>query len=243
MGSFPELKRGRIDVWFANIDRRPSEIRAWEAVLSPEETDRAKRFRFSSDCSRYVAQHGMLRSLLSRYLGCGPQDVEIRTGAKGKPCLPVVEDEVSLQFSMSHSDAYVAFAFARDKSIGVDIERIRALPEMMGIIERHFTVREKEAMLACPEDGRLDLFYRFWTRKEALLKAQGEGLLKPLDSIEVTRNGEPLRPWKVFVVGCPTNDGFWVADLDGPAGFAASVAATGCMDKISVHYFQTRREM
>jgi 4'-phosphopantetheinyl transferase len=140
-----------------------------------------------------------------------------------------------LQFSISHSDGIAVFALGLQDSIGVDIERIRALPEMMGIIERHFTVREKEAMLACPDDGQLDLFYRFWTRKEALLKALGEGLMKPLDSVEVIAHGDPSKPWQVLASGSSSGELFWMADLDAPAGFAGCVAAAGRMDTVNVH--------
>jgi 4'-phosphopantetheinyl transferase len=179
------------------------EVQEFAAALSPEETARAKRFRSDQDRDRYIVQHGVLRSLLAGYLDCGPRQIDINTSAHGKPCLAGKDDEGSLQFSLSHSGTYAAFAFGRYNSIGVDIEEIREIPEMEGIVTEHFTPHEKAVMLSCPIDTRVKTFYRFWTRKEAVLKAQGEGLLKSLDCVDVAKHTDANEPWKVQVAGEP----------------------------------------
>jgi 4'-phosphopantetheinyl transferase len=231
-----ELKAGQIDIWFANIDRPPSDIRKFEAILSTREASRAQRFRFMRDRNRYVVRHGVLRTLLARYLNCEPRQVDIRYESNGKPHLAAQMNEGSLQFSDSHSDAYAAFAFCRYSRIGVDIEKIRELPEMLEIVARHFTRRENAELLSCPEAGRVRLFCQFWTRKEALLKAQGEGLLRHLDSVDVATDRRGPGPWQVAIAGCPMGEGFWVTDLNGPAGFMAAVAVAGCIAEISIHH-------
>ena len=230
-----ELKAGQIDIWFANVDRPPSDIRNFEALLSPREASRAQRFRFVRDRNRYVVRHGVLRTLLARYMDIGPRQVDILCDANGKPYLAGRQNEGCLQFSDSHSDTYAAFAFCRYGRIGVDIEKIRELPEMLEIVARHFTRRENAELLSCAEAGRLMLFYQFWTRKEALLKAQGEGLLRHLDSVDVVTDGRGPELWPVTIAGCPMGESFWVADLNGPAGFAAAVAVAGDVTDISVH--------
>jgi 4'-phosphopantetheinyl transferase len=232
-GSFA-LKEGQIDIWFANVDRPPSDLRKFEALLSPREASRAQRFRSVRDRNRYVVRHGLLRTLLARYLDIGPRQVEIRCDPNGKPHLAGRHGEGPLHFSDSHSEACAAFAFCRYHCIGVDLEQIRALPEMLEIVARHFTRLENGEILSCPESGRLMLFYRFWTRKEALLKAQGEGLLRLLDSVEVATGDRGPGPWPVTIAGCPVGESFWVADLVGPAGFAAAVAVAGHIAEISV---------
>jgi 4'-phosphopantetheinyl transferase len=117
-----ELKARQIDIWFANIDRPPSDIRHLEALLSPRGANRAKRFRFMRDRNRYVLRHGVLRTLLARYLNYGePRQVDIRYESNGKPYLTVQRNKASLQFSDSHSDSYAAFAFCRYGRIGLDI--------------------------------------------------------------------------------------------------------------------------
>jgi 4'-phosphopantetheinyl transferase len=229
-----ELIPGKIHIWFACVDRSFLEIREFAAVLSPEETARAQRFRSDRDRERYIVQHGVLRSLLAGYLGCGARQVDIGSSAHGKPCLTGKDTEGSLQFSLSHSGAYAAFAFGRYNSIGVDIEEVREIPEMEGIVAEHFTPREKAVMLSCPIDTRLKTFYRFWTRKEAVLKAQGEGLLRSLDCVDVAKNADANEPWKVQVAGEPILEEYWVSDAECPAGFATAVAADGPFAAISV---------
>jgi 4'-phosphopantetheinyl transferase len=222
----PELISGKIHVWYACIDRSPKEIKEFAVTLSPEETARAKRFRSDQDRDRYIVQHGVLRALLAGYLGFKARQVDICTSAHGKPYLAGKDATGSVQFSISHSGAYAAFAFGRSNSIGVDIEETRKIPEMDGIVAQHFTPREKAELLVCTEDQRLMLFYRFWTRKEAVLKAQGEGLLKGIDSVDVA-TGEGSGPWQIGVAGETTMKKFFVMDIKGPEGFSAAVAVAG----------------
>jgi 4'-phosphopantetheinyl transferase len=108
---------------------------------------------------------------------------------------------------------------------------------MEGIVAEHFTPREKAVMLSCPIDTRLKTFYRFWTRKEAVLKAQGEGLWRELDSIDVATSKDVADPWKVLITGGFVAEELWVTDLEGSAGFATAVAAAGHFNAISVRQF------
>jgi 4'-phosphopantetheinyl transferase len=220
------LKPGQVHVWYALIDRTQAEIGEFERILSPEETDRARRFRKVSDRERYLVRQGILRRLLSQYLSCDPSEVEIRRDVNGKPYLSARMNLDNLQFSESDSDNMAAFAFTRSSRLGVDIEKIREFPDMLEIVEQHFTQREKHEVLSCPEDQRLILFYRFWTRKEAVLKAQGDGLLRQLDSVDVA-TGDDSRLIKVFIEEGSVADEYSVTDIEGPLGFAAAVAVAG----------------
>jgi 4'-phosphopantetheinyl transferase len=222
----PELIPGKIHVWYACVDCSPKEILKFESVISPEETARSQRFRSAQDRERYIVQHGVLRSLLAGYVGCGPRQVDICTSANGKPYLAGPERD-AIHFSASQSEAFAAFAFSRTGSIGVDIEKLRAIPDMLEIVERHFTPREKNAIFSIPESLRSALFYKLWTRKEAVLKAQGEGLLKPLGCFDMAANGDVSRPWRVFVREGPVAEDFWVMDVNSLEGFAASMASAG----------------
>ncbi len=226
-------------MWYALIDRTQAEIGKFERSLSPEETDRARRFRKVSDRERYLVRQGILRGLLSQYLNSDPSHVEIHRDVKGKPYLPAWMNPDNLQFSESDSDNMAAFAFCRSSRLGVDIEKIREFPDMLEVVEQHFTQREKHEILSCPQDQRLMLFYRFWTRKEAVLKAQGEGLLKPLDSVDVAGCQGP-GPWKVGVPGEAGVEDYSVSDVDGPAPFAAAVAVAGPVVEISVQHYRIK---
>jgi 4'-phosphopantetheinyl transferase len=229
-----ELILGKIHVWYACVDCSPTkQIREFEAVISQEEKARAQRFRSAQDHDRYIVQHGVLRSLLSGYMGCAPRQVDIRTSANGKPYL-AGPDRDAIHFSASQSEAFAAFAFSRIGSTGVDIEKMRDIPDIPEIVERHFTPREKNAIFSIPESLRSGLFYRLWTRKEAVLKAQGEGLLRPLDCVDVVTNEDANGPWKVRVAGGLVVEDFWVMDVNGPEGFATAVASAGPFGEISI---------
>jgi 4'-phosphopantetheinyl transferase len=228
---------GKIHLWYACVDRSPKEIGVFASVLSAEETTRSQRFRLNQDRDRYIVRHGVLHSLLSGYLGCEPRQVNIYTSDHGKPCLSNKGAEISLQFSLSHSGAYAAFAFGRCNSIGVDIEAVREIPEMEGIVDQHFTPREKDEMVSCPAGIRLETFYRIWTRKEAVLKAQGEGLFRPLDSVDVAICGG-TNPCRVEVTGEGSIEEYRLFDVDTYPGFCAAVAVNSSLEKflLSVNY-------
>lgn len=229
------LTIGKIDIWLSRVYRPVPEIKDLEDLISPEEAARAQRFRFLHDRNRYIVQRGVLRSLLAGYVGCGPRQVDIRSSANGKPYL-AGQDGAAIHFSVSHSDGFAVYAFSIIDSIGVDIEKIRQIPDMLEIVEQHFTQREKHEIFSCPEDQRLILFYRFWTRKEAVLKAQGDGLLKALDSVDVA-TGEDSGPWKVFIEEGSAADEYSVTDIEGPAGFEAAVAVPGSMVQTSIQLY------
>jgi 4'-phosphopantetheinyl transferase len=181
-------------------------------------------------------QHGVLRSLLAGYLSCGFDQVDIRSSAHGKPYLAGKDSEGSLQFSLSHSGAYAALAFGRCNSIGVDIEEIREIPELEGIVDQHFTPREKAEMLACQIDWKLKTFYRLWTRKEAVLKAQGEGLLRELDNVDVA-TGKESGIWKACIKQGSVVEEYSFTDIDGPQGYEAAVAVAGPIGPKSVQLY------
>jgi 4'-phosphopantetheinyl transferase len=228
-----ELKQGQFHVWFAGVDRPPAEIREFQKLISPKEGARARRFHAMQDRERYIVQQGVLRTLLAGYLGCETGRLEVASSANGKPHLAGPKAERDLQFSVSRSGAHAAFAFYQYNSIGVDIEEVRKIPELEEIVMQHFTPRERQAVLSCPEEQRLMRFYRVWTRKEAVLKAQGEGFLKDLKCVDVA-GGEGPGPWPVRLIEKGTAQEYVLADIEAPAGFCAAVAAAGSHPSFSI---------
>jgi 4'-phosphopantetheinyl transferase len=241
-GATREWKKGRVDVWVADLDRLAPRLGDAEAFLSPEEAARARRFRFPRDRTRYVIQRGVLRLLLGRYTARDPGGLDIRCDPNGKPYLAGGENGHPCRFSMSDSSGLAVFALGPQESLGVDMEEIRDLPEMNDIVSRHFTAREREAFLSCPESRRLLLFYRFWTRKEAVLKALGEGLLIPLDSVEAA-DVEYAGPRPIHVGGPSGKWEFSVTDVDVPPGFSAAVATDGPIGEVRLHFFPATEGM
>jgi 4'-phosphopantetheinyl transferase len=190
-----------IHIWFADMDDQLADVQEYEAVLSPVEISRAKRFHHLRDRNRYVVKHGILRILLSHYAGSHPRQIQIHSSSSGKPYLSNQSDNESLQFSISDSYGLVLFALGQDTLVGVDTERVRELPEMEEIVASHFTNREKREFTSYPESERLYLFYKYWTRKEAVLKAVGGGIVRHLDCVDVTDTGDGFKPWRVRIAG------------------------------------------
>jgi 4'-phosphopantetheinyl transferase len=148
-----------------------------------------KRFRFERDQRRYLVSHANLRRLLAQYAGCAPQELAFGVNEFGKPSLRNVPGE-PLHFNLSHSDDVGLLAVTRVGELGADVERIRAIePE---VAEAHFSRRELAELKALSGAVWLGGFFRCWTRKEAILKAEGCGLNLPLGAFDVSLvPGEP----------------------------------------------------
>jgi 4'-phosphopantetheinyl transferase len=174
-----ELPTTEVHIWVAPLpeDDPPGEYRR---ALTPEEMERALRYRHERIRNQFIRCRGMLRVLLGQYLGCEAAAVPIRYEAAGKPMLPP-----GLPcFNVSHSEHIAALAFAHTR-IGVDIEHRRPMPNMDSLVERFFSPAEGQAYLGLPEPLRERAFFRMWTRKEALLKAVGQGI-HALDRCEIS---------------------------------------------------------
>ncbi len=183
----PELSANDVHVWLAHLpSARPALERA-TAVLSIDERERIARFRFEAlrECSTLT--RGILRWLLGHYLQTAPEQLAFTYGLHGKPALV----STGLHFNTSHSGDYALFAFTRANDIGVDIEQVRGdLARREEIARRHFAPGENEQLQAVPESERTRAFFQLWTRKEAFVKARGDGLFSGLDRFEVSL-GEP----------------------------------------------------
>jgi 4'-phosphopantetheinyl transferase len=164
-------------------------VSEFEQFLAPDERTRAERFRFENLQHSFVVTRGALRVLLGRYLHVPPAKIQIEYGSKGKPSL--AEPELAT-FNVSHSGGLAVFAFAAGCEIGVDVEEIRPPADMLDIAQRFFCPAETAELISLPANQRELAFFNCWTRKEAYIKALGEGLSLPLDGFQVTlRPGEP----------------------------------------------------
>jgi len=175
-----------VELWVWPLDVGADERGRFFAMLSDDEVARAERFVFERDRHRYIAARGRMREVLARLLGATPADLRFDYSSHGKPSLPL-----GLHFNLSHSEALAALGVSRTHQLGVDVEHVRPLKE--DIAERFFSQAEVTALRALPEDEQLEAFYRCWTRKEAVVKAIGEGLSRPLDSFDVTLDPQSAR--------------------------------------------------
>ena len=175
-----------IHLWNANLDQPASTIRSLDSLLSFEEKKRAQRFHFGKHRNRFIVCHGLLRILLSQYVGIEPQRIQIIQGKKGKPELSGSNKEKNIRFSLSYSINVGLIAVTQGREIGVDIEFKNRFYDYEEIIENFFSEKEKHLCHYQHERNKIDSFYLLWTKKEALVKAFGAGLIIPLSSFNVS---------------------------------------------------------
>jgi len=189
--------RDEVHVWLVRIDGRN---RAGRRFLSPEECDRADRFRFERDRQAFTASRTALRVLLGHYTATEPEVVQFAVGPHGKPHLSPGGRASALRFNLSHSGEYALIALSNGPAVGTDIERLRTDVEADGIAERYFLESELAWLRSRPAEARTEAFHRLWVLKEAAIKADGRGLSMPLVEVRVVfdsrdRGGVESPPW------------------------------------------------
>jgi 4'-phosphopantetheinyl transferase len=203
-----------VHVWSLNLESDPD---ALEPLLSYDEIERAERFRFERDRRRYITGRGLTRTVLARYLGRDPASLAFRYGPYGRPEL------AEMPFNVSHSGDLAVVAVGLQQDIGVDIERLRPEPAEEEVAERFFSPTEVNALRSLPRADQPRAFLSCWTRKEAFIKALGNGLSLALHSFDVTlRPGEP--PALIRTAWSASEPRRWSL-LDLSASFPGHVAA------------------
>lgn len=219
-----ELAGDEVHIWSAALDRPVS---PYYSLLAADERNRAGRFHFKKDRNRFIVRRGILRILLGCYLGVEPERVQFTYGKNDKPALADDLNRNKIHFSLSHSEGLAVYAFTHLGEIGVDIERIRDITNTMQIAGRYFSSGESKTLGILPGSRKKQGFYNCWTRKEAFVKATGDGLSCPLDDFEVSL--EPGEPARLISIG---NDpgaaaGWSMYDIGLPSGFAGALAVRG----------------
>ena len=179
----PQLDDSAVHVWAASLAVPSEMIAAWTVVLSSDERLRAGRFRFASDRDRFIAAHGILHSILASYLNTDPAKVCFQYAPGGKPLL--AGSLGWLHFNLAHSGDLALVAVSRCCPVGVDVEEIRPMNDGKDIAVRFFSQREARELEGLPLNQQEEGFFNLWTRKEACLKATGEGLSERINSVEV----------------------------------------------------------
>lgn len=186
-----------VHVWQAHLDRAP--ISELAQTLSEEEMSRAERYRFSVDRHRSIAARGILREILSSYLGTPPAAITFNAGSFGKPYL----SNFPVHFNLSHSGPMMLIALSHQE-LGIDLEKIDAPVEVMPIAQAYFPAAEAAELLNLSMSDRMHRFFQLWTNKEALAKASGLGIAQVLEPPAAS-------PWTV-------------RQIEAPSGYAAALA-------------------
>jgi len=179
-----ELASDEVHSWCASLDVPPETSARLYATLTPDERTRSARFRFERDQQRFIVARGVLRDLLGRYLQTQPSHIRFVYNAFGKPDLSP-EFGNRLKFNLSHSAGRALIAIATASNVGVDLEYTRAASDYADIARRFFSTAEVDDLIALPSHLYAEAFFSCWTKKEAYLKACGEGLAIPLNSFSV----------------------------------------------------------
>lgn len=196
------LAHGTIEVITTRLDLDAAAVTEEAEYLREDERQRASRFHFPRDCARFIVARARLRQLLASLLNAQPASIHLRYGRRGKPELARQFAASGLKFNMSHCEDLAVYAFTSGSNVGIDVEAVRTLADADEIAARFFSRRENEAYLALDPRDRPLGFFNCWTRKEAFIKALGEGLYHPLDAFDVSL--APDEPAKILRVGGDT---------------------------------------
>lgn len=180
------LGENEVHVWRSTLNLSGPQLKNLEQTLDEEEQRRANRFHFSRDREHFIVARGLLRIILSQYLGYEPSQLKFCYGPYGKPALTEQSGGGSLQFNLSHSSGMALYAVAHHRKIGIDLERVRADWASEEVAKQFFAPGEVAQLRAVPQSLWHQAFFHCWTRKEAYIKARGEGLSVPLDRFEVS---------------------------------------------------------
>jgi 4'-phosphopantetheinyl transferase len=215
-----DLPFGAVHLWQRPLRASPEFDSCYE-LLSTEEREKAERYRIERPRTDYVLTRGTLRSLLARYLHKTPQDISFRYTKYGKPFL---DADTDLNFNVSHSEGLALMGFVRKREIGVDVEKVRAQSDVKQLAERFFSVRERDDLRNLPGDKLHGAFFRCWTRKEAYIKAKGEGLSLPLHQFDVSIEPSPEQAL-LATRPDPSEANRWMLyNVSTTAGYAAALA-------------------
>jgi 4'-phosphopantetheinyl transferase len=223
------LALGQVAVHRVALAVDEAERERCQAVLSADEHARAGRFRIAADRDRFVVARACLRYVLSSYGAGRPERIRFHYGWKGKPVLTADRD---LHFNLSHSKDLAIVALARGAEVGIDVERIRDVPSARAIARRFFSPAESAVLTRLPSSDFKEAFWRCWTRKEAYVKACGDGLSLPLDSFDVSLE---IRGWSLLVATRPDAGEahrWQLLDVNVGPGYVAALAVGGRVKRL-----------
>ena len=173
----------KVFTYIVDMDKYHDNLLLFWEYLSIKEQEQAKKYYNKVLANRYIISHGILRSILSYYVDQSPSSLELINNTYSKPFLK----NSNIEFNMSHSRNMVCYVIAFNNKIGVDIEFYDNSIDIMEISEVVFTKKEIKLIKSLNNKEKYKIFYTFWTKKEALVKAIGKGLSYPINTIEVIK--------------------------------------------------------
>ena len=223
-----------IHLWVINHFSHVEHYLSYRELLSDEEKDKERQFATEALRKRFAVSRAVLRMLLQSYLSQPHETIEFHYGKQGKPFL--ANKETDLEFNLSHSHDLIAYGFARGFPIGVDIEYINPHILRHGLENAALSSFERAQFQQLDHEQKIMAFYRAWTRKEAILKADGSGLSKPLENVEVSFIAAE-NPQVISIDGDTKQAANWrLYNIEGIAGYCGAVAAKASTSKRKILY-------
>lgn len=182
----PVLPENEVHLWRVDLEAVGADESRWQRLLSPDESMRASRFHFCRDRQRFAASRALLRTVLGAYLAADPRELTFSYSKREKPSLAPGSAGDNITFNVSHSGEIALFAITRGRDVGVDVEQVRRNSDLESIARRFFSLDEQRQLAVLDPEARIEAFFRCWTRKEAFIKATGDGLSLPLKQFDVS---------------------------------------------------------
>ena len=221
------LPADEVQLWRVDLEAIRADESRWQNVLSSDELTRAARFRSAGDRQRFMATRALLRAILAGYLATDPKGLSFAYSKKEKPFLGPAHASSEIMFNVSHSGGIALLAFARGREVGVDVEQVRRDFDLEAIARRFFSAGEQKQLASLPSEDRADAFFRCWTRKEAYIKATGDGLSLPLSQFDVSLGAGESNP----LLATRPDDleaGRWrLQEVPAGVGYVAAVCVRG----------------
>jgi 4'-phosphopantetheinyl transferase len=213
------LSPNDVHIWQIDLEQPETQLQILVETLSSDEIARADRFYFPKHRRRFIAGRGILRAILGRYLGIEPAKVQFDYQPRGKPMLAEIFADRGLFFNLSHSEGLGLCGVSCTRQIGVDIEYIRPVSDLESLAQRFFLPREYAVVRSQTPNQQPEVFFRYWTCKEAYLKATGDGLAQ-LEQIEVSLT--PTEPATLL-----TTQDWSLRELVPDSNYLAAVVVSG----------------
>jgi len=215
------LPSGVVHVWQRQLSATAEELEEWYGLLSSEEREKSARYRVERPRCDFILTRSTARSLIGRYLGRAPRDLSFRYTEFGKPFL---EDSAGLRFNVSHTEGLAVMAFSKDHEVGIDVEKVRPQDDVKKLAKRFFSAHEVRAMQDLTGDELHCAFFRCWTRKEAYIKAKGEGLSLPLHEFDVSIEPNEMHALLATRPDASEASHWLLRDMPVSAGYVAAIA-------------------
>ena len=220
-----DLSGDQVHVWCASVSGSMDDAAALRELLSEDERIHAQRYHFTSDRHRYCVSRGLLRALLAHYTQMQPTALTFSHGPRGKPTLSCQPATGPVYFNISHCSDIVLYAVTRKTSaVGIDVEHVRVLPDLCQIATRFFSQAERKELAGLNQDRQPEGFFNCWTRKEAYIKATGDGLSHGLDNFDVSLTPNTLARILSIRRGEEDASQWLLKDLTPARGYIAALA-------------------